>query len=39
MEERKNLVANMLDQGDSLEQISSFTGLTLGDVKALAKKD
>ena len=39
MEERKNLVANMLDQGDSLEQISSFTGLTLGDVKTLAKKD
>lgn len=39
MEERKNLVANMLAQGVSPEQISSFTGLTLGDAKALAKKD
>lgn len=35
MEERKNLVANMLAQGLSPEQISSFTGLTLSDVNAL----
>lgn len=39
MEERKNLVANMLAQGVSPEQISSFTGLTLGDVKALAGRN
>ena len=39
MEERKNLVANMLAQGVSPEQISSFTGLTLGNVKALAGRN
>ena len=39
MEERRSMVTNMLRQDLSPEQISSFTGIALDDVKVLAGKN